>query len=380
MNNILSRLAAALGALLLALSLPVAAMADALSPAQVAKIDAIVQAGMAKQHLVGAQVAVGRNGTTLFTKGYGLRYKAGDLPVTAQTLFLIGSITKQFTAASVMLLVQQGKVNLDSKVAQYVPGVPHASQITVRELLDQTSGLPDYLDTKPLITSIMAGKWTTAEPASYYANLIRGKPLEFKPGTKWKYSNTNYLVLGMLVANVSGESYPDFLTQMILKPQGLDAMQYPASSIPSGPDVARGYDYAKGTYTLIPRYDVSWANSAGALASDASDLVKWDGAFFGGQILTPASVKVATTPPQGISVGIPRGNTQSEIADGYAFGWVIGKDEGRTIIWHNGGTIGGRAMNATFPANGLEVVVLTSATTADPESIALRIARLLNGG
>jgi D-alanyl-D-alanine carboxypeptidase len=379
-NNILSRASAALSALVLTLSLPVAAMADALSPAQVAKIDAMVNAAMAKQHLVGTEVAVGRNGTVLFAKGYGQRDKAKNLPVTANTVFLIGSITKQFTAAAVMQLVQHGKVNLDSPIGKYLPSVPHGSEITVRELLDQTSGLPDYLENKDLVTALFSYKWTSPHPASYYVNLTRSLPLHFKPGTKWKYSNTNYMVLGMLVAKISGESYPDYLSENILKPQGLDSIQYPASSIPAGDDVARGYDYVKGAYQLIPRYDVTWANSAGALASDASDLVKWDGAFFAGKVTSPQSVTIATTPPKGIDMGMPKGNTQSQIADGYAFGWVIGKDEGRTIIWHNGGTLGGRAMNATFPANGLDVVVLTNATTADPESIALKIARLLNGG
>jgi CubicO group peptidase (beta-lactamase class C family) len=157
-------------------------------------------------------------------------------------------------------------------------------------------------------------------------------------------------------------------------------MQYLNWSIPVGDDVTRGYNYAKGAYQLIPRYDMSWGGSAGALASDASDLVKWDGAFFAGKVTSPASVIVATTPPKGITMGLPAGNTQSQIAEGYGFGWVSGHDEGRKIIWHNGGIVGGRTMNATFPANGLEVVILTNATTADPESIALKIARLLNGG
>ena len=360
---------------------PVAAMADALAASQVSKIDAIVRAAMAKQHLVGVEIAIGRDGTTLFTEGYGLRDRAKHLPVTAHTLFLVGSITKQFTAACVMLLVQQGKVELDAPIGRYLRSIPHASQITVRELLDQTSGLHDYLESKPLLASLMAGTYANfSEPPSYYVNLIRNDPLAFKPGTKWQYSNTNYVILGMLVAKVSGESYPDFLTQMILRPQGLDSIQYPPSSIASGSDVARGYDYAKGAYKLIPRYSVGWASSAGALAADASDLVKWDGAFFRGDVTSPASVKIATTPPKGISMGLPGGRTVSRIAQGYGFGWVIGKDEGRTIIWHNGGIIGGRAMNATFPSDGLEIVVLTSATTADPESIALRIARLLYGG
>jgi D-alanyl-D-alanine carboxypeptidase len=376
----LSRTSAALTALALVVGLPLAAMADALSPAQVAKIDGIVSAAMAKQHLVGVEVAVGRNGTTLFTKGYGLRDKAKNLPVTANTVFPTGSIGKQFTAACVMQLVEQGKINLDAKIGTYLPDVPHASEVTVRELLNQTSGLHDYLENKALVTALFGGTWTTHHPSSYYVGLTKGDPLAFKPGTKWQYSNTNYEILGMLVAKVSGEPYEQYVTDNIFKAQGLDSMQYLTWSIPVGDDVTRGYNYTKGAYQLIPRYDMSWGGSAGALASDASDLVKWDGAYFGGKVISPASVALATDPPKGITMGLPSGNTQSQIAEGYGFGWVTGKDEGRTIIWHNGGIVGGRTMNATFPADGLEVVILTNATTADPESIALKIARLLNGG
>jgi CubicO group peptidase (beta-lactamase class C family) len=373
----LSKVLAALSAVVLILGLPVAASADALSPGQVAKIDAIVQTAMGQQHLVGVEVGVGRNGTTLFTKGYGLRDKAQNLPVTASTVFPVGSITKQFTAACVMLLVQQGKIDLDAKLGTYLPNVPHASAISVREILDQTSGLPDYLENKPLITAIFGGSWMTHEPFADYVNLTRGLPLEFKPGTKWRYSNTNYAVAGMLVAKVSGESYERFLTQNIFEAQGLTSMQYLTWSIPTGTDVTRGYNYAKGAYALVPRYDMSWGGAAGAIASTASDLVKWDGAFFGGKVISPSSVEIATTPPRGISMGMHAGNTQSNIADGYGFGWVCGHDEGRRIVWHNGGLIGARAMNAVFPDDGLEIVILTNATTADPEAISLRIARLL---
>ena len=373
------RLSTALTALILMTGLPAAVLADALSPSQVSKIDTIVQTAMAQQHLVGVEVAVGRNGTTLFSKGYGLRDQAKNLPVTATTVFPIGSISKQFTAACVMLLVQQGKIDLDAKLATYLPNAPHASQISVREILNQTSGLLDYLENKPLITAIFGGTWTTHEPFAYYVDLIRGDPLKFEPGTKWEYSNTNYAIAGMLVEKVSGESYATFLTQNIFEAQSLTSMQYLAWSIPAGKDVTRGYNYAEGAYTLVPRYEMSWGGAAGAIASNASDLVKWDGAFFGGKVLSQNNVEIAITPPRGITLGLHSGNTQSTIGEGYGFGWVTGHDEGRRIVWHNGGLIGARAMNAVFPDDGLEIVILTNATTADPEAICLRIARLLYG-
>ena len=355
---------------------PVAARADALSARQAAQIDTIVTHAMAEQHVVGAEVAVGRNGKLLYLKGYGLRNQARRLPVTSRTVFGIGSITKQFTAACVLMLVQEGKVKLDARVATYLPNAPHASEITVRELLDQTSGLHDYLENKPLIVSIMGGTDEVHRAPAYYVNLTRGMPLMFKPGSKFTYSNTNYVLAGMIVAKVSGETYEQFLFSHIMRPLGLRSMQFPAFYPPSGPDVSQGYNYVKGVYSLVPRYDMTWGGAAGELASSATDLITWDGAFFGGRVLAPETVLIATTPPDGIPLRASK-HPETNIAQGYAMGWVAGQDEGRDIIWHNGGIVGARSMNATFPGDGLEVVVLTNMTAADPDVIAIRIARAI---
>jgi D-alanyl-D-alanine carboxypeptidase len=368
--------ASALAAMAAFFGFAAASPADTLSASQTAQVNAIVKSAMAKQHLVGAEIAIGRNGTLLFTQGYGLRDRATGLPVTANTIFPIGSITKQFTATCVMQLVQQGKTNLDAKVARYLPEVPHASQITVRELLDQTSGLQDYLDNKPLLRSIEAGTARTPHAPQQLLALIDGMPLLFTPGTKFMYSNTNYLVLGMLVAKLSGEPYERYLRQSVLLPHGLEGMQYLAWSIPSGSDVTRGYTFAKGVNSLVPRYEMSWGGAAGALASTAAELVRWDGLFFGDKVITARSVSIATTPPAGIPV-LRNKDPRNNFASGYAFGWMNGSDEGRAILWHNGGIIGARTMNLVFPRDGLEVIVLTNATQGEPESIALKIARML---
>ena len=351
--------------------------AAALTGAQAGKVDSIVRDAMAKQHLAGVEIGIGRQGTLLFSRGYGLRNRAKHLPVTANTVFPIGSITKQFTAAAVMQLVQSGKVKLDAKVGRYLPTAPHACAVTVRELLDQTSGLPDYLDDKPLLTTILNGTVKARSVAQYVA-LVDREALEFTPGTKWAYSNTNYALLGMLVAKVSGNSYAAYLTDHVLNPVGLDQTQILDYSVPRGKNAARGYTYANGVNALVPDYSMAWANSAGYLASTVADLIRWDGAFFGGSVISHASLKIATTPPAGIHVRVTK-DKANNIAIGYAFGWVTGIDEGRHLIWHNGGLIGARAMNLVFPDDGLEIVVLTNATTADPEGISLEIARLLYG-
>ncbi len=274
-----------------------------------------------------------------------------------------------------MLLVERGRLDLDSPVARYLPNAPHAKEVTVRELLDQTSGLPDYLENKPLLASIFAGRSGPHSAASLVA-LVAGMPLHFTPGTKYEYSNTNYAIAGMLVARISGMTYPQFLKQNVLMPLGLTSTQYLRSSVPAGNDVVRGYNYSKGHFDLIPRQSMDWGNSAGALASNVTDVVHWDGAFFGDRILSAKWVRAATTPPPHI-VMLKSTDSKNNLGGGYAFGWVRGSAEGRPLIWHNGGVPGGRAMNLVFPQAGLEVVVLTNVTDASPEVIALRIARAI---
>jgi CubicO group peptidase (beta-lactamase class C family) len=352
-------------------------MADAspLSQAQIRQIDRIAGRALSAQHISGIEIGVGRNGKVLYAQGYGLRNQAQHLAVSSQTVFPIGSITKQFTAAAVMELVERGKVHLNARVSRYLPNAPHGGQITVRELLNQTSGLPDYLEDKALLASIMNGTVRPQSVESMVA-LVDGKPLHFRPGSKYEYSNTNYALAGMLIARVSRVPYSVFLQRTIFTPQHLTATQYLRMSVAQGSDVARGYNYKNGSFTLLPNFSMDWGNAAGAIASNAGDLIRWDGAYFSGAVIPLYAVRVATTPPAGI-VMLASKNRANNIGMGYAFGWVQARAEGRQMIWHNGGLPGARAMNATFPRDGLEIVVLTNVTEAQPEDIALKIARVI---
>ncbi len=357
---------------LVALASPAAA--EPLSPALQAHIDAIARRQLAVQHISGLTIGIGRNGKLLFSRGYGLRDRARHLPAGAGTAYAIGSITKQFTAAATMLLVERHRVDLGAKLAHYLPGIRHSTQVSVRELLDQISGYQDYLEDHQLLASI-ENSTVQARPIAYYVTIGANMPLLFAPGSKWAYSNTNYAALGLLIERVDGESYQQFLGDEILRPY-LPHTTYLTTSLPPGNDSAQGYNFAKGTFALVKPYDMSWANAAGALGSTVSDLVRWDGLFFGGQILDRATLRTALTAPANrpmLTSKDPRNN----IAQSYASGWVHGMDEGRPLIWHNGGTIGYRTMNLVFPRDGLEIVVLTNATTAAPESTALQISRAL---
>ncbi|HZZ01011.1 MAG TPA: serine hydrolase domain-containing protein [Candidatus Baltobacteraceae bacterium] len=350
------------------------ASADPLSAQQQAKIDAIARQQLSKQHISGLTIGVGRNGTLLFARGYGLRDRARKLPADAGTVYAIGSITKQFTAAAVLLLAQSGQVDTSAKLSRYLPSVRHSGQVTVRELLDQISGLQDYLVDKPLLDSIENGT-VAYHPIAYYVNVGAALPLEFPPGSKWAYSNTNYAALGLLVERVSGESYQRFLANEILQSR-MPHTTYLRLSLPPGNDASQGYNYAKDSFSLVKPYDMGWANAAGALASTVGDLVTWDGLFFGGRIVRAASLRSALIPPKHRPLLVSK-DQRNNIAQSYASGWVRGEDEGRNLIWHNGGTVGYRTMNLVFPGDGLEVIVFTNATDGKPENIALQVARML---
>lgn len=368
-------LAAALAAALFAMPAARAA-ADALSPVQQAKIDAIARRQLAAQNISGLTVGVGRNGKLLFARGYGLRDRARKLSADGGTAYAIGSITKQFTAAAVMLLAQSGQLDPHAKLSRYLPGVRHANEVTVRELLDQISGLQDYLVDKPLLESIENGT-VSYHPTAYYVKIGADLPLDFPPGSKWEYSNTNYAALGLVIERVSHEPYQRFLANEIWQSR-MPHTTYLHRSLPPGNDASQGYNFAKGTFSLVKPYDMSWANAAGALSSTVGDLVTWDGLFFGGRILDAATLRAALAAPKNRPL-LTSKDQRDNIAQSYASGWVHGQDEARRLIWHNGGTIGYRTANFVFP-DGLEVVVLTNATDGKPEPIALQVARMLYGG
>jgi D-alanyl-D-alanine carboxypeptidase len=360
---------AALGAALTARG-----VAAPLSVAQQGAIDAIVHRQMALQHVSGLTIGVGRNGRLLFARGYGLRDRARRLSADAGTRYAIGSITKQFTAAATWLLVQRHRVDPAAKLAHYLPGIRHSTQISVLELLDQVSGYQDYLEDHALLASI---EHSTVRHHSigYYVTIGANFPLVFPPGSKWGYSNTNYAALGLLIQQVTGEPYQRFLNDEILAPH-LPHTTYLNTSLPPGKDASQGYTYAKGSFSLVKPYDMGWANAAGALASTAGDLVTWDGLYFGGRILDQVTLRRALNPPKNRPMLVAK-DPRNNIAISYASGWVHGQDEGRALLWHNGGTIGYRSMNLVYPRSGLEIVVLTNATSAQPESIALQVARRL---
>ena len=337
----------------------------ALGPAQSAAIDAAVERERKRQHAAAVSIALARDGQIVYAKGYGQADPVLGISATPRTIYAIGSITKQFTAALVMRLVERGDVQLDAKISTYLPDVPHGDEIEVRYLLDQRSGLPDFLGEPSVQPYVMDPKVTPAQLVA----LVAGKPLAFAPGSAWAYSNTNYVILGMLVEKVAGAPYESVLEREILRPLGLNST---TTAIPApGPRVAVGQSWStmRSMTEPAPRWSSQVAYAAGELNSDVLDLIAWDRAFFGGRVVSAESLHAMTTPPV----------LASGASDTYGFGWISSSSYGRSEIWHNGGIPGFSARNAYFPQDRLAIVVLANNVEFDAGPIVREALAQLSG-
>jgi D-alanyl-D-alanine carboxypeptidase len=303
----------------------------------------------------GFAFAVLSHGSVVFAKGYGFADLASKTPVTPDTRFAIGSITKQFTAACALLLAEQGKLSLDDKLAKYVPGMPNADQITLRMLLNQISGLHNYPNTRE-------HDWPrsgTIAPEKIIDILKTDKP-DFAPGEKWKYSNTNYAVLAYIVARVSGMTYGEFLQKNIFAPLGMASS---GNGFAAQSGTATPYEWRRSMFPAegrAPAYDpadpvvsLDLSYGAGSVVSTPQDLARWDAALMAGKLLNADLMRTmwtAGTLPNGARVP-------------YAMGFVPAEMGGHREVWHNGYTpkAGGYGYNAIFPDDGLAVVVLSNA-------------------
>ena len=334
---------------------------EMLSAAQAAPIADAVARTMAATGTLGVNVAVARAGEVVYANGFGLRDVAANLPVDAATIFPIGSLTKQFTAAAIMLLARDHHVRLDAKAAEYVPLAAHATEYTVRQLLQQTTGLANYTGVPAFFNSVATS--ATIAPDAMVAMIAR-EPLAFAPGSRFAYSNTNYVVLGMIVEAAARTTYGRFIAERIAKPLGLMHLTY--GPPPSGSDVARGYEPQTGKVAVTP-WTPQATFAAGGLYATPADLVRWNEAFFGARLLDAATVREMTTPPQ----------LAGDAKSNYAMGWLRDELDGHAMIWHNGGVIGAHARNAYFPAERISFVAFGNSASFDPMHIEREAFRAL---
>lgn len=309
------------------------------------KVDDYVREEMRRRHVPGLALAVVRDGKTVKTQGYGLASVELNAPVTPETVFEIGSISKQMTAAAIMLLVEEGKLSLDDPIGKHLPNTPDAwERVTVRHLLSHTSGLKNY-------TGLKGFELTARLKRDDFIKLIGAYPLAFAPGDAHSYGNTNYNLLGFIIEAASGRPYWEFMAARIFQPLGMNATRDrdPRYVIPRR---ANGYEWEDGQ--LVGRdYDLTDVFAAGAVVSTVLDLARWDAALAGDKFLRASSLERIWTP--------------TRLNDGtlhpYGLGWHVENFRGHGRVRHTGQTAGFAASITRYRQDRLTVILLTNLGT-----------------
>lgn len=318
---------------------------------------------MARTGAQGVQVRV-TDGRREFTARGGTAQLDSPRPVPTDGRFRIGSITKTFVSTVVLQLVGEGEVDLDAPVQRYLPGLlPHGDRITVRNLLQHTSGLYDYTDALPLdpdgLLTIRYKTWTPAELVA----LSTARPLDFEPGSEWRYSNTNYVVAGMLVEEVTGRPYGEAVAQRVLRPLGLRSTFVPGARADIPGPHAHGYIRAGGQVVDITELNPSVAYSAGEMISTTADLDRFADALLDGRLLRPAQQEQLTTTPP--------------ITNGYGLGIESDQLSCGVTVWGHGGGIPGYSSIVLSTADTKTRLTMSVTSPPDPGSIT-GYAELLN--
>ena len=319
-----------------------AAPAVALTSAQKAAIDTAVMQQMQRDDVPGLSIGISSNGAAAYEHAYGYRTMTPRAKAQAGTVYEIGSITKTLTAVAVLQLVADGRVSLDAPISTYVHTYPAGAAITVHQLLAQTSGIPDYADTSDF------SDWsrTQATPSQILSHVIN-LPLKFKPGTDWGYSNTNYLLLGMIIEAASGVSYDRYVAQHITAPLGMRATVYGRST---QSDRATGYVPAGNSVAPAPQTSTASAYSAAGFSSNVADLLVFDTALMQDKLLENRYTQQLFAP-----------NVFADHStDSYGMGLSLGGMYGQDVAYHTGQIDGFSAVNAMLPRTNTAIVLLSN--------------------
>ena len=320
-------------------------------------VDAIAAQEMKSRNLPGLAIAISKNGTILYAQGYGYANLKSCVPVAASTVFQIGSVTKQFTAAAVLQLVNGGELDLDRAVSELLPAYGFDSAITLRMLLNHTSGLDDYLGFPE------AAGWTNGVSPQAVLTKIAKSALLFSPGAAYSYSNSNYYVLGSIIEAVTGLSYADYLSANVLGPAQLNETAYLQPPSAASPYSSAGADGAL--------WDPSFTFAAGALWSNVTDLALWNSALLSSKIIPAASFTLSVTPPQ-VPVFQQSGTSQ------YGMGWYRTTQLGRLFVLHDGATGSYSAFNGMFVDDGFSIAILSNVALANGATFEGTATALIN--
>lgn len=319
--------------------------------ALVAALDSTARVHAENDGIAGLSVAVVRGADTLLHRGYGLVDLEWNVatPEDASASYEIGSVTKQFTAAAILLLVEEGKLDLDTDFTEYLPDFDaRGHEVPLRRLLDHTSGIRGYTE-MPVFGEIRMERL----PRDTLVSLVEAEPFDFEPGTAQIYNNSAYFLLGMIIEEVSEQSYADFVAEHLFGPAGMDDSYY-CSERQVRQGRAHGYDSGPDGLVRKAYLDHTWPYAAGSLCSTVGDLAAWNRALHGGGILRPESYELMTTP--------------APLRDGtelsYAMGLGVGERNGYRTLGHGGGINGFLADLAWVPEQGLTIAVLQNAAAS----------------
>jgi len=336
------------------------------------QIDAYVTAEMKREHIPGLALGIYRRGEILKAQGYGLANVELDVPVKPETIFQSGSVGKQFAATAIMMLVEEGKIDLEDSVTKYFDRAPEIwKPVKVKNLLSHTSGLAEYeTDARTKPGGPFYLRLDCPEPELF--DKIAALPMDFQPGEKWRYTNTNYVILGMMIRKITGQFYGDFLAERIFRPLGMTATRI-ISERDIIPNRSSGYEWTKDGLKNQEWVSPSYNSTAdGALYFNVLDLAKWDGALYTEKLVKRASLdRMWTVFP--LNDGKPNSGN-------YGFAWAIGKQNGHKVIEHGGAWQGFTTYIGRYVDDGLTVVVLTNLDSghAHPGKIGHDVAGLYN--
>jgi len=351
------------------------------------KIDALFS-GVTARDAPGLAALVRENGKTVFEQGYGLRDLRTKTKIDAHTNFRLASFTKQFTAMAIMLLAHDGKLGYDETLTEIFPDFPvYGKSITIRNLLNHTSGLPDYEDLMERAERTNGQRWSPEkqiQDSEVLELLKKEKSGKFAPGTSWSYSNSAYVVLGLIVAKVSGKPYSEFLGERMFTPLKMDRTLVHQKGKNKVEDRAFGHSREHDAFQETDQSSTSATLGDGGIYSNLEDLAKWDDALRNHTLLSEKEMQPALTPVKLNDGSEPRWPTEANDDNlhpgkpvSYGFGWFLDPYNGRRRMWHTGSTMGFRTVIERFLGENLTIIILSNRTDLDPEKLSLKVADIL---
>jgi CubicO group peptidase (beta-lactamase class C family) len=321
------------------------------------KLDEYCRAAEATGHFHGT-VLVKQKGQTVLSSGYGFADADKQIKSDENTIYQVGSVTKQFTSSIILKLAEQGWISITDKLSKFYPSFPKADKVTIEQLLSHTSGIKSYTAETKLFDSIK----TVPVSEQFMVNLFASFPYDFEPGTNWSYSNSAYSLLGYIIQKVTKKSYEQNVRELILQPLGMNHSGFDFRHLPSGKAIGY-YNIEKGNNIPSSLVDSTVSFAAGALYTSAAELSKWNTAVFSGKVISPSSLD----------------NALHERKNKYGLGWGMDTLYHKRVIQHGGGIDGFLCQNYVVPGDDIQVIVLENAASYDPGKVCTDLLGIVLG-